>query len=269
MPTTPEYIGKAHEKLTRDLLNEVDPQPDTVEQLDHLPSDHQDRVQLGSEKTAAFIRDDVSFTIETAAEVGDALRGVSGDDTDLVVAGSDEEKRYSLKMVASGKVNVRNPTLNTICENLLEQSRDVLLEQSDRDDYDEIAERYAENEIDSKELAAVVLPVLADAFRDSRDRDEAALRERLADELQLDSNTVACKVTKAGNYHGIVSTTQGPISKLSDPNTTLEIYTTDASSTSIFFDIDGDRAFQIDVYGQHSGGQRRTGLRAAYRVPVR
>ncbi|WP_206750723.1 hypothetical protein, partial [Halorubrum sp. SP3] len=74
-----------------------------------------------------------------------------------------------------------------------------------------------------------------------------AFRERLADELLLDSNTVACKVTKAGNYHGIVSTTQGPISNLDNPNTTLEIYTIEDSSTSIFFDIDGDRAFQIDV----------------------
>ncbi|WP_143420742.1 hypothetical protein [Halorubrum ezzemoulense] len=268
MPDTPEYIGKAHEKLTRDILNGVDPQPDTVEQLDHLPSGQQDRVQLGSEKTAEFIRDDLSFPIESATEVGDELRGVSGDDTDLVVVGAAEEKRYSLKMVGSGKVNVRNPTLNTICENLLDQSREDLLEELDRDDYHEIAERYAEDEIESKELAAVVLPVLAETLRGARDQDEVVFRERLADELQLDSNTIACKVTDAGYYHGIVSTTQGTLSKVNDPNTTLEIYTTDNSSTSVFFDIDGDRAFQISVYGQNSGGQARAALRAAYWVPV-
>lgn len=268
MPKKPEYIGKAHEKLTRDILNGEDPQTDTVAQLNELPTDDRDRVRLGSEKTAEFIRDDVSFAIETAEEVGDALRGVSGDDTDLVVYGPNSNRRYSLKMVSSGDVNVRNPTLNTICENLLERSRDALLERSDRDDYDDIAARYAADEIESKEFAAIVLPVLAAAFRDSRDRDEMAFRKRLAEELRIDSNTVACKITDAGYYHGIVSTTQGPISKLRDSETSLEIYTEEANSTSIFFDIDGERAFRIDVYGQHSGGQRRAGLRAAYRVPV-
>jgi len=72
-------IGKAHEKLTRDILNGVEPQSDTLEQFGQLDEEQQNRVEVGAEKASEFIKKDAHFEIADVEEVGDRLQNYGGE----------------------------------------------------------------------------------------------------------------------------------------------------------------------------------------------
>ncbi|WP_283404266.1 hypothetical protein [Halorubrum sp. DM2] len=89
---------------------------------------------------------------------------------------------------------------------------------------------------------------------------ESGCRERLSETVEItacDGYVVDSVIHGTGRVPTIkvISTTQEPISKLSDPNTTLEIYTTDASSTSVFFDIALLKPYSSDSFLPETAGR--------------
>jgi len=267
MPKSPERLGKAHEKLTRDYLNGDDSQPDTEEQLDYLDDGQRERVRIGAEKAAEFIREHTPFNIVSATEEGDARKADPDDDVDVVVRGADgEEKGYSLKLTSNTAINVRNTLASKMAEDVFGRPIEDVLGPEAFATYERVISQFVDDEIESSEMAAEMTPVFAAAFRDFCDRDEPLLRERLLEHVRLDSNTVACKVTKAGNFYGFASMERAPLRKFAAGEGELEIYTTDSNDTSIFFDVDGEAAFRIDMYGQYSGSTRKPRVKTVYRV---
>lgn len=267
MPKSPERLGKAHEKLTRDLLNGDEPRADTREQLAHLDEGERERVEVGADHAAAFVREHTPFGVDHATEEGDARKVDPDDDVDLVVHGADgERKGYSLKLTSSTAINVRNTLASKLCEDVFGEPIESLFDDDELAAYERVTAAFATDEIAGSDMAAEMTPVFAAKFREFRDRDEPLLRERLLQHVRLDSNTVATKVTKAGNFHGFASVERAPLRKLRDGEGTLDIYTREGNATSIFFDVDGETAFRIDMYGQYAGSTRMARIKTVYRV---
>lgn len=262
----PERLGKAHELLTRDILNGDQPQSDTKSQIGHLDDDEKERVRIGAEKAAEFILDHTDFTIEHTTEEGDDRKADPTDDIDIVVRGEEEEKGYSLKLTSSTAINVRNTLASKIAEDIFDQDLEALLTTEEYQTYTRITTEFEEEEAEGSDMAAAMTPIFADKFRSLRSRDEPTLRNRLLEHVRLDSNMVACKVTKAGNFYGFASMERSPLRKFRDHKGRLEIYTKNSNNTSIFFDIDGEKVFRIDMYGQYAGSTRKPRIKSVYRV---
>lgn len=267
MPSNPERLGKSHEKLTRDLLNGTDAQPDTRDQLEYLDADDRERVRIGSEKAASFIRKHTPFEIVAAFEEGDAKKPDPDDDVDVVVEGAHgESKGYSLKLTSDTAINVRNTLASKMAEDIFERPLDELFDEGEYATYQSATAQFVDEAISSSEMAGQIIPIFARKFAEFRDRDEATLRANLLRDVRLESNTVACKVTAAGNFYGFASMDRAPLRKFKDGEGTLEIYTKDSNNTSIFFDVDGESAFRIDMYGQYAGSTRKARIKTVYRV---
>lgn len=266
MPRMPERLGKAHELLTRDVLNGDQPQPDTRSQLDHLDDSERERVRIGAEKAAEFIREHTDFDIERATEEGDARKADPTDDTDLVVHGAGRTKGYSLKLTSSTAINVRNTLASKIAADVFGEDIETLLTPDEYRTYTDLTTAFAAGEAEGSEMAAAMTPVFAEKFRAFRARDEATLRDRLLEHVRLDADMVACKVTAAGNFYGFASMERAPLRKFRDHGGDLDIYTTESNDTSIFFDVDGEPAFRIDMYGQYAGSTRKPRIKSVYRV---
>lgn len=267
MPKSPERLGKAHEKLTRDLLNGEDPRADTREQLSYLDDDERERVEVGADRAAEFVREHTPFSVNHATEEGDARKADPDDDVDLVVHGTEEkQKGYSLKLTSSTAVNVRNTLASKLCEDVFGESVESLLDDDELAAYERVTAAFAAEEIAGSDMAAEMTPVFAAKFREFRDEDEARLRERLLQHVRLDSNTVVCKVTKAGNFHGFASVERAPLRKFRAGTGDLDIYTKEGNATSVFFEVDSETAFRIDMYGQYAGSTRMERIKTVYRV---
>lgn len=266
MPRSPERLGKAHEKLTRDLINGFGPQSDTNEQLRYLDAEERDRVQIGAEKAADFIREHTPFEIERATEEGDSRKADPTDDVDVVVHGEGQKKGYSLKLTSDTAINVRNTLASKIAEDVFGQDIESLLSPDEHQTYTRLINQFVKEEAEGSDMAAAMTPIFAEKFREFKERDEETLRRRLLEHVRLDSNMVACKVTKAGNFYGFASMEREPLRKLRAGTGELEIYTKESNSTSIFFAVDEDVAFRIDMYGQYAGSTRKPRIKSVYRV---
>jgi hypothetical protein len=266
MPRSPERLGKAHEKLTRDILNGDEPQPDTLEQLEYLDEGERDRVRIGAEKAVEFIRDHTPFEIKRATEEGDARKADPTDDIDVVVYGGGEQKGYSLKLTSSTAINVRNTLASKIVEDIFDTDIQSLLSEEEHATYERVTTAFAAGEAEGSDMAAAMTPIFAEKFTEFKQREEATLRQRLLEPIRLDANMVACKVTNAGNFYGFASMERSPLRKFRDGEGELEIYTKDSNDTSIFFAVDGENAFRIDMYGQYQGSDRMARIKSVYRV---
>ncbi|RAW47021.1 hypothetical protein DQW50_01165 [Halorubrum sp. 48-1-W] len=266
MPRSPERLGKAHEKSTRDVLNGDDPQPDTEAQLAYLDDDQRERVRIGAREAARFVREHTPFAIERAIEEGDARKTDPTDDVDVVVHGEGRTKGYSLKLTSSTAINVRNTLASKVAEDVFGKDVSVLLTPEEFATYERVTREFVAEECGGSDMAAAMTPVFAEKFRAFRDADEATLRERLLEHVRLDANVVACKVTAAGNFHGFASMERAPLRKFQEETGELSIYTTESNDTSIFFDVDDEAAFRIDMYGQYSGSTRKPRIKTVYRV---
>lgn len=266
MPRKPERLGKAHEMLTRDILNGNDSQSDTLEQLNYLDEDEQKRVHIGAKKAAEFIREHTDFEIEHATEEGDARKSDPTDDVDLVVYGDDNQKGYSLKLTSNTAINVRNTLASKIAEDIFGTDIESLLTTGEYETYKRVTTEFAAEKAEGSDMAAAMGPIFAEKFRNFRDRDEETLRRRLLEPIRLDANMVACKVTKAGNFYGFASMEREPLRKFQEGSGSLEIYTKDSNDTSIFFGVDEEPAFRIDMYGQYQGSTRKPRIKSVYRV---
>jgi hypothetical protein len=266
MPRSPERLGKAHEKLTRDVLNDEEPQSDTKAQLDYLDEGQRERVQVGAEKAAEFVQDHTPFGVEYATEEGDDRKGDPTDDVDLVVHGGDKQKGYSLKLTSSTAINVRNTLASKVADDIFGEDISELLTAEEYETYERVTREFVAEECEGSDMAAAITPIFAEKFREFKRDDEATLRKRLLKHVRLDSNMVACKVTKAGNFGGFASMEREPLVKFQQGDGTLESYTTESNDTSIFFSIDGAAVFRIDMYGQYAGSTRKPRIKTVYRV---
>jgi len=262
----PERLGKAHELLTRDILNGDQPQPDTGSQFDHLDETERERVRIGAEKAAEFILEHTDFEIERTTEEGDARKADPTDDVDIVVHGDGQQKGYSLKLTSSTAINVRNTLASKIAEDIFDQDIETLLTPEEYQTYTRLTTEFEAGDAEGSDMAAAMTPIFAERFREFRSCDEATLRDRLLRHVRLDSNMVACKVTEAGNFYGFASMERAPLRKFRDHEGELDIYTKDSNDTSIFFDIDGEQVFRIDMYGQYAGSTRKPRIKSVYRV---
>lgn len=266
MPSNPEWIGKAHETLTRDILNNVDPQDDTLRNLDQLSKGDRERVQVGAEHAASFIKEHTPFEITHTTEEGDDRKPDPNDDVDLVVHGKNQTKGYSLKLTSDTAINVRNTLASKVAEDIFDTPLEELLTAEELATYERVTRKFASGEYSGSDMGAEMTPIFSKKFRQLRDSNESALRERLLNHIRLDSNMVACKVTSAGNFYGFASMEREPLRKFRDGDAKLEIYTIDSNNTSIFFDIDGRKVFRIDMYGQSQGSTRKPKIKTVYRV---
>lgn len=260
-----EYIGKSHEKLTRDMLNEDGARDDTVEQLSHLDESEKERVEIGAEKAASFIRENTPFDVAKAIEVGDSRKTDPDDDTDLLVEGERASKEWSLKLTSNTAINVRNTLASKMCSDIFEQPIQEVLTESEYTEYETWTERYAADECSGSEMAGVLTPIFAEKFRYALEHAEEEIRDNILNDVRLDSNMVAVKVTNAGNFHGFASMEREPLRKLSNDEGDIYVETTDSNNTSIFFEVDDEPAFRIDMYGQYAGG-RMEKVKTVYRV---
>ncbi len=266
MPRSPERLGKAHETLTRDRLNDDEPQADTERQLEYLDDDERERVRIGADRAAAFVREHTNFAIERATEEGDARKADPTDDVDLVVHGEGQTKGYSLKLTSNTAINVRNTLASKLAEDIFDTDVKELLTPAEFATYERVTTEFAADECGGSDMAAAMTPVFAEKFRAFQAEDEATLRERLLEHVRLDSNMVACKVTAAGNFYGFASMERAPLRKFRDGEGDLRIYTKSSNDTSVFFDVDDDPAFRIDMYGQYNGSTRQPRIKTVYRV---
>lgn len=266
MPKKPEYIGKAHEKLTRDILNNNDKQPDTKEMLSKLDDSDLNRVQIAAEKSAEFVNSKTDFEIKQSFEVGDSRKNNSEDDTDLLVKGNEEEKEYSLKTTSSTAINVRNTLASVMCKNIFEETIDSLFNKEEYSTYSELTQKFVEEEISGSDMAEEITKIFESKFNEFKQEDRERLTSNLLNELRLDSNMVACKVTKSGKFYGFASKEREVFNKFREGEGELRIYTKDSNNTSIFFEIDGESIFRIDMYGQYQGSERSPRIKTVFRV---
>lgn len=260
-----EYIGKSHEKLTRDILNSDTRQSDTVKQLSYLDDDEKERVELGAEKAAAFIEEHTPFTITNAVEVGDARKTDPNDDTDLVVENEQSSKKWSLKLTSDTAINVRNTLASKMCEDIFEQPITEVMSTTQMEKYNEWTRKYASGECSGSDMASVLTPIFTQKFRYALTHARDGVRNNILEDIRLDANMVAVKITTAGNFHGFASMEREPLRKMMNGTGTISVYTTENNNTSIFFDVDNETAFRIDMYGQYAGG-RMEKVKTVYRV---
>ncbi|SDF39406.1 hypothetical protein SAMN04488067_10448 [Halorubrum xinjiangense] len=265
MPRQSEFIGKSHEKLTRDLLNSDQTQNDTEEQLSKLDKTNRDRVRIASEKSAEYIRQKTDFPIAEAEEVGDKLKAGSSD-TDLRVFGPNgQRKPFSLKIDSGTTTNVRNPTLRSLSRGIFDQKLSELLTDEEHDRLGRLTSQYATGKIPST-MNGELLDIMEPKFIDFRNRNESALRKALLDEMRLETNLVACKVTGTANFDGFFSTNQPIFERFNSGDGKLDIYTKSTNNSSLFFALDNEDLLQIAMYGQSQGSESKPGARAVIRV---
>lgn len=260
-----EYIGKSHEKLTRDILNNDEHQPDTIEKLSHLSEDQKERVEIGAKKTATYLRENTPFDITKAVEVGDDRKPDPNDDTDLLLKGENDSMEWSLKMTSNTNINVRNTLASVMCDDILEQPIEEVLTESEHKKYETWTSKYENDECKGSDMASVMIPIFAEKFSYALEKAEDELRDNILENVRLDSNTVTVKVTDSGNFGGFASMDRTPLKKLADGNGEMNVYTTENNNTSIFFDIDDELAFRMDMYGQYAGG-RMDRIKTVYRI---
>jgi len=266
MPHSPEFIGKAHEKLTRDILNREDPQEDTKEMLNELSEDEMARVEIGAEKTAQFIEEKVDFQISKAEEVGDKFKPDPEEDVDIVVRGDNSERAFSLKMTSSSTMNVRNTLASKISENILEEEISDLLTVKEMKRYEKLTQDFARGKISGSDMGSEMTEIFCKYFNEKKGENEEELRRNLLKEIRIDSDMVACKVTPKGKFKGFVSPEREAFKKFKNMKGSLEIFTKESNNTSIFFELGGESLFRIDMYGQSNGSTRKPRVKCVYRV---
>jgi hypothetical protein len=152
-----------------------------------------------------------------------------------------------------------------MCDDIFEQPITDVLTDSEQSQYDELTQKYAADECSGSDMAKVLTPIFAEKFRYALEHAESELRDNILNDVRLDANMVAVKITNAGNFYGFASMERNALKKLVDGDGEIDVYTTDTNNTSIFFDVDGETAFRIDMYGQYSGG-RMEKVKTIYRV---
>lgn len=266
MPHSPEFIGKAHEKLTRDILNGVSPQKDTKKMLQEISEKDRKRVEVGAKKTAEFIQKKTDFEIEEAKEVGDRFKPTSNKDTDIVVKGNNSEKGFSLKMTVNPTLNVRNTLASKISEDIFKEKLSDLLTSKEMKKYKNLTQEFSEGKISGSNMASTITKMFCKYLNQKKDENENKLRKNLLKDMRIDSNMVACKVTPDGKFKGFVSLDRESFRKFKNMEGDLEVFTKETNNTSIFFKIDGKIIFRIDMYGQYQGNVRKPRVKSVYRV---
>ena len=273
MPKDPEQLGKAHEHLTVAYLNSSNSSNDAERHLSKLDENAKKRVKIGSEKAAEFIREATDFEIKEAVEEGDARKPDPNDDIDITVYGDNgNQKSFSLKLTSSANINVRNTLASKISEDIFGSTIEELLSEEELNKYRKLTEQFVEEVKDenkdfrSSDLGGPVKDIFLRKFRDLKTRDEEKLRSKLLSEIRIDSNMVAVKVTASGNFKGFISSEREVFRKFRGGEGELTIETKESNNTSIFFRVDNEDLFRIDMYGQYNGSTPKPRVKCVYRV---
>lgn len=269
MPKKPEDLGKGHEYLTEKLLNGAEKPSEADIDLSGLNDNQQERVKIGAIQAAKFIKNKTPFNIREAEEVGDKYKSDSNEDADIAVRGQNgQEKLFSLKLTSQPQINVRNTLASKISEDIFGRDLEELLNDEEMNQYQELTQEFVENEdeFSSSDLGGPIKEIFTEKFREAISAREDEIRKNLLKDMRVDSNMVATKVTKGGNFKGFVSPEREVFRKFENGEGNLEVKTRDSNNTSIFFTLDGEDLFRIDMYGQYNGSTRKPRVKSVYRV---
>lgn len=269
MPSKPEFIGKLHERKTRDLLLGVEEKNDTKKARENLREKGANKAEISrpekaAEITANYIENDTEFEIANAKEVGDELKGESNEDADLLVEGQNgEEKTYSLKVISSNLPNEWNPTLNSFCEFVIGKSVKELFSESEMRKLKQQRKLAGKESSNSGNATEPILDILENYLKQAFTDREEELRRKLAEQTNFESDKVICKISSTGNFQALLTPSESA-KKFKNGEGELEVEKTGQTTIKIL--CNREPAIKVSIYGQNDSGESKEGFRGAIRV---
>lgn len=269
MPSKPEFIGKLHERKTRDMLLGVEEQEDTKRARENLKDKGANEVEIrrpekAAEITSNYLENETDFEIVSAKEVGDARKGESNEDADLLVEGPNgEEKTYSLKVISGNLPNEWNPTLNSFCKFVIGKPVEDLFSEKQTKilrDQRKVAGRETSN---SGNATEPVLEILEDHLEEAFNNREEEVRQNLVEQTNFESDKVICKISGKGNFKDLLTLSEAA-KKFKRGEGEAKVEKTGQSTIKIL--CDGKPVITVSIYTQNQSGESKEGFRGAIRV---
>ncbi len=266
MPTKIDRIGRAHEWLTAYFLsNEAYLLEKANTYLKLLDSLEQKRVRVGSKHTAEGIKLlEIESEIVKVKCIGDKSKKSGPEDYDIMIYFKEgENKGYSLKIQKNPQgVNVRNPTMNSLCKFFTRKDFEKYLKLEEIKKYELMGKDYINKNIESREVGHWGAVKLSEILNGELKKDCGEFSKILLQEVRYKTNFILTIVDKNGNFIGQI-TKFNPLFKefIKDPSK-LKIL---PRGISVHMMLNEKKLVKIDVYMQSNSKGRLNKLRLVLR----
>jgi len=267
MPQKIDRIGRSVEWGTRYfLLQTGESKKDLERYLSYLPSSERRRVLVGAKKAAEkIISANEGKAVVDVVVIGEESKKPGTGDYDILVQFDDgSEKAYSLKIQKSSTgVNVRNPTLNSICKRFTGKSFYSFLTPEEVRYYEKLGEAYSKGHVESRVLGCWGAKKLASILNDALDYNPEKFIDIMLEEIRYKTNLIIVVVDNNAAFQGYVTKFVDLFARLRRNVEEIEIK---PRGISVDFFLSKTRLFHIDVYMMSSSEGKGKKLRAAIRV---
>lgn len=267
MPQKIDRIGRATEWATSYYLSRNERNREGMERyLNLLPPEEQKRVLVGAEKLAQKILSmSGGKAIIDAEVIGEESKRPGSEDYDVKVVFDDKsEEGYSLKIQSNSiGVNVRNPTLNSLCKSFTGKKFEEFLTADEIERYQRWGMDYSQGRLESNVVGRWGAQKLAGILRAELRSNPRKFIETMLKEIRYKTNLLIAVVDKNAKFQGYVTKFVDLFSKLESAPKRIEIVPSGISVAVLFDKIP---LFHIDLYMMSSSSGKGKKLRGAIRV---
>tara|TARA_Y100000310_G_scaffold315844_1_gene366904 strand:+ start:959 stop:1807 length:849 start_codon:yes stop_codon:yes gene_type:complete len=267
MPRKIDRIGRANEWATRHfLMPSRQSEADMNSYLFDLPEYEKRRVLVGSKKASEKIRLlNSGNEIVKADVVGEASKTQGGHDFDIEVTLKDNSKQgYSLKIQKNYiGVNVRNPTLNSICKSFTGNDFETYISDDEKKWYKEAGSSYSRGSESSKTLGIWGAKKLAGIMEEVLKKNPIHFVNVLLKETRFKTNLVVVVVDNQSRFIGYVTKFVKQFERLRKEMKKITVF---SRGISVYVSFEGKSLLHIDIYMMSDSFSKGTKLRAAIRV---
>ncbi len=268
MPAMIDRIGRSLEWLVRaNLIGTPEARKEAEKYLQVLPLSHRKRVVVGCERIVEKIRSIIGEKkIKDVSVVGEVNKTADTCDFDLDIILEDGKKEsFSLKIQKSARgVNVRNPTLNSICESFTGKSFDEFLSDEQKEKYKKLGELYVKKLIKSKVVGAWAAEIFSKILNDVLKENPQRILQAALKEIRYKTRLLGAVVDDKGEFKGFITKFPDSFEKWIRQPESVKIT---HKGITVCFSLEGVDLFHIDIYMMSgSKGYRGKKLRCAVRV---
>lgn len=266
MPKKIDRIGRAHEWLTGyNLSGAMSLKEKAEEYLGVLPERDKKRVNVGSLYSAKKIKELSGGGIVGAEIVGEASKKPGSKGYDLLVSFENKTRAgYSLKIQSSSDgVNVRNPTLNSICKALTGSNFEDYLTEKEKKDYFLKGKMYSDGVLKSDVIGSWGAEKLREILKECLDKNPTEFIIRLMAEIRIKTNLILTIVDSNGKFIKQIVDFPDDVKLMASHPEKVSISN---NGISVYFSINNSSPIHIDVYMMSNSLGKGKKLRAAIRI---
>ena len=274
VPASIDRVGRLNEWLVAVRLNKVAGKPAEASECrlvaDGLRPDlslvEQKRAEVAADKIASRVLAQLrGQRIASVVPVGEKNKKRGAPDFDILVELSDGTKTgYSLKLQTSPTgVNVRNPTANSLLEQVTGTGFDARLTPDEAREYRRLGEDYQSGKVQSRQLGTWGAREIATHLTQAYTAAPTVFASRLHRQLRADTNLILAVVDENARFLGFVTSYPESVRRLATDPSGLAFV---PEGISVHILIRDRRVGHIDVFMMSSSAGLGRKLRCVIRL---